>query len=357
MTNVFAHSPAPQFSDPDLCCTGMAPSARALGAARATMLNAGLYKGHGLLSIAERANADSGGSFYVFYPAITPEDGTDTIRIMIDVRMSNYGSGTTAGTITVTDYSGTTLDSVSYSGVTSSTATFGNVEAKGFSWTAYVEAPTTSLGYYQWLKVAVSAGYVISCVATTVPKPSTSSTIDSVRGLGGGNFQAGAPLIGYDRTTPTVSGSVDSIVQYQVTRGAATEPTWTAASKRCLWGWSTAHGRYYVHPSSSGYKAMMSASFRPLVQPRNLRASTGSVAVDVCVMYRADSGAKIKFTSSVDSLEMSLTAATTTTPAAQYDYGGLLVAATGDEITIEVYATTSAAVEIKALAIFDGAET
>lgn len=352
MTDVFSHSTSAQFSDPELCSTGMAPSARALGAARATLLNAALYKGHGILSIAERPSTGAGGNFYVFYPAVVPADGSGTTRIMIDLRMSNYGSGTTSGAITVYDYLGNELSAVTYSGAMSTATPLGNVDAQGFAWVAYVDAPTTSTDDYQYIQVSVTTGLVVSCVATHVPKPATDLNVSVLRGLGGGNFTAGAPLIGYDRAAPGVSGSVDSLVQPQVTRVGAEDPTWLALSRRCLWGWSTAFGRYYVHPSSSGWAALMSASFRPLVQPRNLRDG-GSVSADVCVMYRADTGAKIRITSSAGSVESALTAATTT-PAAAYISG--LDVSVSDELTVEVYATTTAAIELRALAIFDSAE-
>lgn len=352
MTDVFSHAIAPQFSDRDLCCTGMAPSARALGVARATLLNAALYKGHGILSIAERASGVDGGTYYIFYPAVTPADGSDTTRIMIDVRLSSYGGATSPGSITVYDYSGTELDSVDFSGVWSTSTPIGNVDADGVAWTAYVDAPTTSTGSYQWLRVVVDSGLVISCVATNIPKPSSDLTVATVRGLGGGNFTAGAPLIGYDRAAVGASGSVDSLAQYLASREGDTKQTWISASRRCLFGWATPHGRYYVQPSAAGWRNFMAATFRPLVQPRNLRGGSSAVTCSICVMYRADTGAKIRFTTSAGSVEMTLTAATTVTPAAQYA-SGLDIAPTGDDVTIDVYVTTTAAVEIWAIAIFD----
>lgn len=100
----------------------------------------------------------------------------------------------------------------------------------------------------------------------------------------------------------------------------------------------------------------MKASFTPRVQPRNLKSGDSStqIPVDICIAYRADDGAKIRFSPSVmGALEIDLTENVTATPSVIFASALLNIPATGDDLEIEVYTTDAIAVELWAIAIFE----
>jgi len=135
-------------------------------------------------------------------------------------------------------------------------------------------------------------------------------------------------------------------------------PSWAGLSRRCLWGWAAPRGRYAKHASSGTVTAMpmMKLSFRPAVRPRNLTGQA-DVYVDICIAYRGDTGAGIKFTAgtSGSTYTWSPAARTSATPTVVRAIAQLYVDGAGDEITIEVRASTTAAFEIFAIGIFETA--
>jgi hypothetical protein len=359
MTIVNSKTPAPRYSDPALHCTGRAPSTLALGAARESFLHAGNYRRHGVLCVAER-NTVYDSTYHVFYPSVYNGTTGNTTNILINVMCLNAYNATT---LTVFIDDGTSDHTI--------TRTVPNNSAD-FTYTGYssdygqiiqyVFAATMDMGAaYNMMTVTVEGGMVGAFTAVSVPE--AEPTDEGQFYLDPGAFNAGMPLMGYDRSANVVTGSVDALVHHQNNRGASgsQSSTFLNCSRTCLFGWAAPAGRF-SGTTGTGYIPLMSTSFRPFLYRRNLTRGSAAVKCDVVIAYRADTGTKIKLESfvagdsggtAVESYEWTPGAMTDPTPAIAISTQTFDIPAETSEIKVSLYRTSTAAFELHGLAIFD----
>jgi hypothetical protein len=227
-----------------------------------------------------------------------------------------------------------------------------NVEPEGFTlqWVKALDIAASPRTDYNMSVVEIDGAHVASFTAVSVPDESLSFAGNFW--LPSGTFNAGNPLLGYDRTAGQ-NGSISSLVQNQnCTFGERTLPSFLNASRRCLWSWACPMGRI-TNTSSTGYQSFMINSFRPYVKPRNLTGGVSTVPVDIAIAYRCDTGCKIKFVSSADSYDWTPTAHTDATPALAIAEGQLEIDPAGDEIEISIYRTPTARFELHSVSIYE----
>jgi hypothetical protein len=282
----------------------------------------------------------------VHYPAITPPDGGTTINLLIVARLAKLTSGNVVFSIDGDTIETRTADS------TSDDSDAANQPPDGMLF-EYVHAATIDTATeYNTVSVKFTNSVVLSFLAITVPE--VTITDANAWYIAPGQFEPGAILKGFDPDNGS-NASIDGLIQYQhqitATAGRASVENLTLP---CLWGWAAPRGRYAKQPTTAGYMKAMYDSFRPRIFPRNPRALTSDIPVDIVFAYRCDTGCKVRVTAVVsgDSVVVTPTANTTAAPVVHIETAALTVDPAGDELTVELYCTTTAAIELWSMAVF-----
>lgn len=344
----------PAKSDRTSHYVGRAPSSIALANARASLMNAAHYRRHGTLCIAEKSNITSSVlHHFVFYPAMTHPSGATTCNIWITAEFSDACSSDIVMSIDGSDVS-TVAVSAAGTGDDAS-----NKLPKGPRFSYLHAATIDDASAYNSIRVSFASSASIQCLSfQAIMVPEYEIADEDARYIAQGQFDPGAILKGYDTATGITNGSIDALCQYMIDNRDPNTASWISLSRRCLFGWAAGRGRYAIHASSGTPAAMplMVDSFRPRLHPRNLTEQS-TILVDVCIAYRGDTGAGIRFTArgTSDTLTISPSAHTSATPTTTSATGLLEIDADGDEVEIDLMVSTSAAFEIFAIAIFEPA--
>lgn len=267
----------------------MAPSAMALGAARASLLHAANYRQHGTIMISEPATGDGAQSVPIFYPVSLP-DGINSapLRLIIDVQLSGWRESSTGpgnGNLRVIGPAGV-IDTKRYD--------LGQADEKiddhalgkfnGPRIRFDVDVPMERVGtadYGMALLLLVGAGRIGRVVAMVAPRQSALIGAQGVWNIAGGNLAPGKRLIGFARGSGS-RGSVDALAYHQWST-VANERTALSASRPCLFSWSQPCGRI---ASARWTTSWMVNSFRPLLSPRMLRGGPKEafIRLHVCIL-------------------------------------------------------------------------
>lgn len=361
------HSSKLSYTNPELHSTGNMPSSVALEACRASFNYHVNYMRHGQIAQYwgrpdSSVNAEFDSAFYIITDAVTPADTSQTTR--------NIGIQCQCWDITDAAAEESTATVLfKWDTVTKFTVKVNKSTAQD---DAYDEVPKGP--YYEGVLTCSQAsptnGFVsnvfevVDALVSTLSvfdMPETELTNDAAYNLAPGNFGVGQFLKGWDTTA---SNSVDTLAQYQNSNASNPTESMMHNSRRCLFQWCDPAGLYVVGVGGSlAWTDCMKTSgddrYDFKITPRNLRGRSYASDSDtslarMAVVVKADPNTKIRFTSTVtaDTLEIDMTpgyASATLLVASS----GLEIAPEGDEIRVEVYVSTAAAVEIKTMSLWE----
>lgn len=352
MTIKIGHSKASKYVAPEAMYTGLQPSSVSGEASRATFQNQMNWRQWGQVANYwgrpdPTKNGNYASDFYIVCPGNTPADaGQYSRKICIECQCWDY---TDAGATTEFKYNGTTRSSVTR---TAAQTQGYEEEATGLYYQRIEETEQDQQsGGYLMNKFEVDGSLVAGLGVYSMPEYTL--TTDAAYRLNGGNFGSGTYLKG------DLNNSVGTLVQYQNSSSASAAESLVANTRLCLGQWCTPSGVYCIGAGGSLAWTDLFDGYTFKVRPRNLRgrnyATDGEIVeVDCAVVAVMDADTAIRFTSSTtgDTYTKTFTS-TSTTPTLYLGITQLQVAPEGDEIEVEVYTSTTKAIEVKTVAMFE----
>ena len=360
MTIKIAQSRMSKYAAPARVYTGLQPSIVTGEAMRSTFLNLMNWKQNGqVLNYSGRYDPAVNGAYDSYFYIVTPwEDNIDaavtTRKIGIEAQCWNR---TTTGASSTTTFNPTwnTVDIFDADRTIPTVATQDDeIPPYGEYFKALLDYDNTNVvNGYTYNTLYIPKVSVASVCAYTLPD--FSQTTEQAYRLASGNFGIGQTLRG------EIHNSVGTMSQYLNNRSATTGECLVGNTRRCLFQWAHPAG-YQYDGGGEGSLTYTDAwndtlgNFKFKVKGRNLRgrAAFTTANTDVCMITRHDEDCAIRLTSAqtADTYTKTFTG-TQAVLKFNVTKAALIIDPTGDEITVEVLASSSKKCEIKSLSLWE----
>jgi hypothetical protein len=348
---------------------GAVPSSGVIGAAHMSMLyhvnfaRSGQIMNYigGVSPVAASPSSDN--YFYVAFPQTAHPNSTSKKRYFVIHFTAYDDAASTSCTVQINDSGGTPVATIPVStSKTNDMAEGPNGASLFYMWSQDYDATHGDCAGEGSLAYNVFVVHITNVFIGTFSAFEVQPNASVMNTLTGRDFKihptalmGGMPVRGY--TDPTNGPfNVGSLFQNQHSRDAGYDSL-VASSRRCLFAWCHPQGRYIIGAGAAGYDDVFEDEIGNAITfkvfPRELRDSK-ACKFDLALVARSDTGTKIKVTAVASSTSVEINLDASSDPKLYVSTNW--AATTGlafETIRIEAYVSSSAAVELKSLQLFE----